>query len=398
VTARPPHTAGLRIALVSDWYLPRRGGIELHLHDLAAQLGRAGHAADVITTLPADAGPAPAVAACHAPAVRLPVPRLPGAGIAFGPRLGGALLDALRAGRYDVVHCHASVFSPATWAGAWAARRLGLPCVVTFHSVLHVTQVALAASDRLARWSRWPLVMSGVSALVAAQLRRAVPAAHVVVLPNGVDVAWWRTARDGDGDAWPSPPEPAPNGGERGPRVVTAMRLSPKKCPLVLVDVAERLVATAAARGTPPPRLVVAGDGPSRAALERRARRRGVDDVMELLGWQPRERLRALYADADCFVLPTAHEAFGIAALEARAAGVPVVARRGTGVEDFVHDGRDGLLAATEADVAAAVARLVSDDELRGCVAAHSRAVAPVPFDWRAVIARHEAAYRAAGA
>jgi glycosyltransferase involved in cell wall biosynthesis len=330
--------------------------------------------------------------------VRLAVPRLPGAGVAFTPGLARALDGALRAGRYDVVHCHASVFAPAAWTGAWAARRLGIPCVMTFHSVLHVTRAALAASDRVMGWSRWPLVLSGVSALVAAQLRRAVPGARVGVLPNGVDVAWWGAAHGGApgraDEAWPDTTVGAP----RGPRVVAAMRLAPKKCPLVLVDVAERLAATAAARGTPAPRLVVAGDGPSRVPLERLARRRGVADVVHTLGWQPRERLRALYAGADCFVLPTAHEAFGIAALEARAAGLPVVARRGTGVEDFVRDGRDGLLAGSDAEVAAAVARLAADDELRGCVAAHSRAVAPVAFDWRAVLARHEAAYAEAGA
>jgi glycosyltransferase involved in cell wall biosynthesis len=246
--------------------------------------------------------------------------------------------------------------------------------------VLRVTQAALAAAERAAGWSRWPLVLSGVSALVAAQLRRAVPAARVTVLPNGVDVAWWgEAARAG--------------GAGRGPRVVAAMRLAPKKCPEVLVDVAERLAAAAAARGTPAPRVVVAGDGSARARVERLARRRGVADVMEFLGWVPRERLRALYADADCFVLPTVHEAFGIAALEARAAALPVVARRGTGVEDFVRDGHDGVLAASREEVAAAVARVMSDDGLRAGLAARSRAAPPAAFDWERVIARHEAAY-----
>ena len=398
----------LRVALVSDWYLPRRGGIELQLRDLAARLACAGHTAEVITTLPAAGGDD----AEDAPAVRLDVPRLPGAGIAYTPRLVRALADALGGGRYDVVHCHASVVAPVAWAGAWVARRLGVPCVVTFHSVLHVTQAALAAAERLAGWSRWPLVVSGVSALVAAQLRRAVPAARVTVLPNGVDVAWWGAAHAGR-----SAVEPASAGGHglddahdaaspggplgqapRGPRVVAAMRLTPKKRPLALVDVAERLAAAAAARGTPAPRLLVAGDGPSRPALERLARRRGVGEVVRVLGWLPRERLRALHAEADVFVLPTAREAFGIAALEARAAGVPVVARRGTGVEDFVRDGRDGLLAGSDAELAAAVARLVADDALRGRLRAHARATPPSAFDWRAVIARHEAAYAEAGA
>jgi glycosyltransferase involved in cell wall biosynthesis len=170
------------------------------------------------------------------------------------------------------------------------------------------------------------------------------------------------------------------------------MRLVPKKRPAALVGVAERLAAAAAAAGRPPARVVVCGDGPARAGVERLARRRGVADVIEFVGWRPREWLRALYAGADCFVLPTEREAFGISALEARAAGLPVVARRGTGVEDFVEHGREGLLAGSDDELAEAAARLAVDGALRARIAERCR-VPPTAFDWPAVIALHEAAY-----
>src|SRR6476620_10424083 len=111
-------------------FLQRRGGIELHVADLATRLRGAGHTVDVITPSP---GPA-------APGVRrLALPLLPAAAVTIDPRLVARLDDAFDDGRYDVAHCHASVFSPAAWAAAWTAHRRGVPAVVTFHSVLRAS-------------------------------------------------------------------------------------------------------------------------------------------------------------------------------------------------------------------------------------------------------------------
>jgi glycosyltransferase involved in cell wall biosynthesis len=141
--------------------------------------------------------------------------------------------------------------------------------------------------------------------------------------------------------------------------------------------------------------MVAAGDGPLRAALARAAAARGVGDALELPGWLPRPALRALYHDADAFVLPTASESFGIAALEARAAGLPVLGRAGTGLAEFVRDGGDGVLAPDDAALAAAAARLAVDGGWRRALRGASAAGPPCAFDWAAVVARHEAAYAA---
>ena len=138
-------------------------------------------------------------------------------------------------------------------------------------------------------------------------------------------------------------------------------------------------------------RVIVAGDGPDRATLERAAVAAG--GAIVVLGWQPRAVLRALYAESDLFVLPSAHESFGIAALEARAAGLPVVGRAATGLGDFVRDGVHGALAADAEDFVARVAALVRDPTLRARCAAASRDDVPADFDWPQVVARHEAAY-----
>ena len=374
--------AARRIALVSDWFLPRRGGIELQLAGLAAHLTAAGHVVDVLTPTPGD-GAAEAPDAPETRVVRLDVPRLPAADLAYTPALGRAIGGALDRGAYDVVHAHASILSPAAFAAVRAARQRGLPCVITFHSVLHAAARVLGAADALTGWAREPgVVLSGVSALVAGQLQRGVPAARVLVLPNGADLGWWRAL------------SPDPQRAEI--RFVTAMRLVRKKRPLALIRVAAAMQAAAAA-GTRV-RMLVAGDGPERARLERAAARAGLADVVTVLGWQSRAALRTLYQSADAFVLPTIRESFGIAVLEARAAGLAVLARAGSGVADFVAPGVEGWLCASDADLAARAALWVRDPAALASTRAASAARVPVAFGWDAVVAAHLDAYAAATA
>ena len=70
-----------------------------------------------------------------------------------------------------------------------------------------------------------------------------------------------------------------------------------------------------------------------------------LDDVVELVGRLTRDEIRELFSSADIFVAPANLESFGIAALEARCAGLPVVAKARTGIREFVEHGREGLLA-----------------------------------------------------
>ncbi len=84
-----PRGAPLRVALLSDWYLPRRGGIELHLADLAERLAAAGHRVDVLTTTPAGGAAGGPGAPPRAPP-RGPTPGRPrGAGGGAPARRGG---------------------------------------------------------------------------------------------------------------------------------------------------------------------------------------------------------------------------------------------------------------------------------------------------------------------
>jgi glycosyltransferase involved in cell wall biosynthesis len=366
----------VRAALVCDWFLPRQGGIELHLRDLALALRARGVDARVITTTRGED------VVDGVPVHRVPAALAPGAGFAYTPRAMARLGEVIRREGFDVVHAHASVISPVAYAGALAGARAGAASLVTFHSMLHRSSFLLGASEALFTWARGRILLSAVSSVVAAQAAQWIPGAAVCVLPNGIDVPWWRAG---------SLAHP------RGDEIVfvTAMRLSRKKRP-------ERLVRAFASAvrftgGSPRMRLIIAGDGPDRRALRRLADALDIGTMVELPGHMDRESLRDLYHRTHAFVLPSERESFGIAALEARAAGLPVIAMLGGGARDFIVCGVDGLLVRDERELARAISRLAIETPFREYMAAHNRAVPPA-YDWPDVADLHLRYYGEAAA
>lgn len=363
----------MRIALACDWFLPRMGGVELHLRDLALALRARGVDARVVTTT---RGPDEVDGV---PVHRIPAALSPVGGFAFAPGAMARLERTLLGAGFDLVHAHASVVSPVAYSAARAAARNGLPAVITFHSMLRNSAMLLGASESLFGWSRDRIVLTAVSSVVAAQAARWMPSASVGVLPNGIDARFW-------GDL------PRAEAGDEFV-VVSAMRLSRKKRPRELLDAFAAAVRFVA--GTPRMRLVIAGDGPDRDALRRRAAELGIADRVALPGQLSREALRALYAGAQLFVLPSERESFGIAALEARAAGLPVLAMLASGARDFIPQGEHGLLARDGAELSRFIARFALEPGFRDYVAHRNAATAP-PYDWTDVVRLHRRVYETA--
>lgn len=362
--------SGTRIAIASDWFAPRQGGIEAQLAELAERLGGRGQRVDVITSTPgARSGRCFRVRPLGAVI-------LPFQDVALSPMLLPALRRELERG-YDVVHAHVSVMSPVGWAAALIARRLGIPTVVTFHSVLRAKATLLRAVNAFADLAGSGITWTAVSRLVAAQASAALGGAEVSVLPNGIDLPYWSATRD------------TQRTGPRWPTLVSTMRLQRKKRPRELL----RAFAQAAARTKVSARLLLLGDGPERAAI-----RRDVADLelhgeqarVEVLGWVDRNVVRDTYANADGFVLASVRESFGIAALEARAAGLPVITMR-SGTAEFLTHGVDALLCDDDADLTRAIALFLGDSALRARLRDQTPSLAR--YDWPAVLDEHDAAY-----
>ncbi len=139
-------------------------------------------------------------------------------------------------------------------------------------------------------------------------------------------------------------------------------RLVPAKGQHILVQAMARLRDQGAAVG-----LRLVGDGPDRPSLERQVRELDLAEQVRFEGAVNQDRVRALLAEADCFVLASFAEGIPIVLMEAMAMEIPCVTTRITGIPELIRDGIDGLLVAASdhAGLAEAIARLAADSELR---------------------------------
>lgn len=241
----------------------------------------------------------------------------------------------------DLVHAHGL---RAGWIAALARLIRRFPLVVTAHNLAdgggHLSRLGLRLIGRQA--AHIIAVSVAVSDSLVAQ---GAPRGKLTVIPNGIDVAYFtqgpsrkeaRAALDVPDDVF---------------LVGTVARLSPEKG----VDV---LLRTAGL--SPDLTFLIAGDGPQREELEPlrppNARLLGrIDDTRRLL--------RAV----DALSVPSRQEGQGIVALEAMAAGVPVVASRVGGLAEMLTEGETGLLVSPDdpAELAAALGRLRANPSLR---------------------------------
>lgn len=140
--------------------------------------------------------------------------------------------------------------------------------------------------------------------------------------------------------------------------------------------------------------LWMAGDGPQRSSAERLARELGVEAHVRVLGKQ--DHIERLIPQADVLLMPSEREAFGLAALEAMACGVPAVAAASGGVAELITHNHDGFLAPV-GDVHAMAqhaAALLSDRALHRRVSAAARETAVSRFAASRIIPEYEALYR----
>src|SRR5690606_27616158 len=140
-------------------------------------------------------------------------------------------------------------------------------------------------------------------------------------------------------------------------------------------------------------RLVMVGDGPDRQAAERQAAEYGLADVVDFVGEQ-HDVVEWLSA-ADLFLLPSAQESFGLAALEAMSCEVPVVASRVGGLPEVIQDGVTGFICdADDVDgMAARGLQVLRDPELRQRIGRAAAADVAARFCTSIVVPRYEQYY-----
>jgi alpha-1,6-mannosyltransferase len=373
----------MRIVRLANYVAPHSGGLRTSLHELGAGYLAAGH--DPVLIIPGERDsdeqrPQGRV-------ITLTGPRIPFTGgyrMLLRPRQVAALLGQLRPDTLEV-----SDRTTLRWTGRWA-REHGVPAVMISHeSLTALMRLAVPGLD-LPVLSRWGPALALVDAVnrrtvgayakvicttawAAAEFQR-IGAANLVRAPLGVDLATFAAPEAGVRDSYAAPGETL---------LVHCGRLSPEKKPQRSLNT----LATLRAHGLPA-RLVVAGDGPLRGRLQRRATREQLP--VTFAGFLPgRSDLAALLASADVAIAPGPAETFGLAGLEALACGTPVVVSAESALPEVV--GEAGASVAGE-DLAAGVLTVLSWPEAARRAAARARAEC---FGWaaavRAFLAIHQA-------
>jgi glycosyltransferase involved in cell wall biosynthesis len=302
-----------------------------------------------------------------------------GWGYWMSPPLARALDRLYQRWPFDVLHAHN--LAPIGHAAArWVARRAsGRPAfVLSAHGpdMIHVPErsavgrracvIALRTADLVLANSAW--ARRRCEEIAAAPLR-----CRVVHL--GADV------RD---------PSPARNG---RPRLVTVAHLVARKRHDVV------LRALAALDPARRPEYLVIGEGPCREPLERLVRALGIAEQVRFLGQLPNPEAVAEMARCDLFVMPGVEEPFGVAFVEAMAAGLPAIGGRGEGGPEDIAAAGEGMLLVPPGDAAALAAeidRLCADRAALRRLGEAARSTAASNFTWKRCGEETVVAYEAA--
>jgi glycogen(starch) synthase len=422
----------MRILIPTDAFPPVCGGSGWSTYELARGLRARGHDVTIVRPRPGTAAGAREadydgfrVFEFGAPAPDIPFARNYYKSEKLTRSLGGYLATHLRNGRYDIVHAQHVMTTLAAIDAARAARIPVLATVrdywpVCYWSDLLHTREGLALCPactpgnmticiRPRAGALWPLALpmipymranlaakrSGLAradAVIAVSRRIAqdliarapeLSRTRIEIIPNPVDISALRAfarreaggARRGESTEPTEPTEPF---------ALYLGKLAPNKGTSYLVDVVRQ-----AELDWP---LVIAGDGPDRAALEREAAASGRRIVFK--GWVDKDEAARLLARASMLIFPSrGPESLSRVLLEASALGIPIAAMDTGGTRDIVEHDVTGLLSTSPAGLASDVRRLRQDAGLRqrlGEAAAHKIAR---EFDTAAVVVRVEQLY-----
>jgi phosphatidyl-myo-inositol alpha-mannosyltransferase len=351
----------MKIALVSPYDLQTPGGVQAHIHQLAATLRAGGDHVEVL-------GPDRAVQVPFNGSV---------APIGLGPTAGRRLRGQLDAMAPDIVHVHEPL---VPWVGLAAATSEVAPVVATFHAwseQRRLYRIARPIGRRvLARLAGMLAVSDAAAAYHADAL--GVPRGRFTIVPNGVEVARFADATPLANVADPS-----------RPTLLFVGRLEPRKGLVNLVKAFTLLKSR-----HPDLRLLVVGEGSERERCQSLLPARLRADVL-FLGRLGNEDLPGVFAACDLFVSPAlGGESFGIVLLEAMAAGRAVVASDIPGYRSVVTDGRQGRLVppGEPAPLADAIGAMIANPALRDAAATEGRRTVS-RYDWPVVAGEVRACY-----
>jgi glycogen synthase len=385
----------MRIVMVSWEYPPLFvGGLATHVHGIATAMVRAGHEVAVLTFQHPDAPDDAVIDGVRILRASIDLPWF--ADDQFVSKMISANHQLVQLStklgsdwKPEIVHVH-------DWLSGWAGDTLsalwGVPLVATIHATERgrnggvVPTSGQSASIHSAEW--WLTFQASMviccSHFMAHQIQDSfeVSVEKLTTIHNAVDASLWTRATSSE----PLEREQAAN-----PLIVSWGRVQYEKGFQTLVEALPIL-----RERIPGVRVVIAGTGSYRAELAERAQAFGVADLVHFAGFVPAEELAQLLQAASCVVIPSFYEPFGIVALEALAAGAPLVAARTGGMAEVLDHADAGLLfpAGDAMALADAVTLTLTDADLRVRQTANGLNLVRQHYSWDAVAAHTITTYQ----
>ncbi|HKA42031.1 MAG TPA: glycosyltransferase family 1 protein [Burkholderiales bacterium] len=372
-----PQTRRLRIAIVTETYLPEVNGVAITMGHMIAGLRHCRHDIQLIRPRQhQEEMPANEPGFEEVLVQGIPIPRYDA--LKLGLPAKQRLRRLWSAKRPDIVHIVTE--GPLGWSALSAAHQLGLPVCTDFHTNFHtytehygIGWLRKPITAYLRKFHNRSLATLVPTAAIRLELER-LGLANLRVVSRGVDTILFSPRRR-------SPQLRASWGlGSTDMAVIYVGRIAPEKNLPLLLRAFEAM-----REANPRLRLVLVGDGPARAALE------SSHPEHVFAGMRTGEDLAAHYASGDIFLFPSTTETYGNVTMEAMASGLAVVAYDYAAAHQHIRQGVDGLLAAV--DDAAGFTRLAvglaNDRGRAGHLGAHARAVAE-KLDWAWVVAEFE--------
>lgn len=364
----------MRIGICAPYDLARAGGVNTVIRAQAAALRRIGHDVCVFGAASALLGDGEV---SLGPCVSIVIGNTE-TGFGIDPRSYWTAKRLLRERMFDVVHLHEPLMPLPSWFVLRHAAGDGVPVVATFHTY----------REQGHRWYpkyKWifdPLMARVDVRLAGSEAAKRTVAAHFPgdyeILPNGIDVEWF---------AAPAPRPAVMPAGHR--HVLYIGRIEPRKG----VDRLVRAMQSVQVR-VPGVRLVIAGGGPDRAAIQSLAHELDVRAVFA--GRVGDEELPGYYQAADVVCSPAlGDESFGLVLLEAMAAGRPIVASDIAGYAELLTPAGSARLAkAGDVDsLAAELCAVLTDSSLARTLGERGAAAAK-HYDRIVLVRRLEGIYR----
>lgn len=297
--------------------------------------------------------------------------------------LATKMATVARAEKLDLFHVHYAI--PHSISGILARESIKDKRYVPVITTLHGTDITLVGADRsYLPITRYALQQSDGVTAVSRFLKRATIETFdfddVEVIPNFICPTHYQKLGD-----VPLRRELAPNGEKLLVHVSNFRPVKrPADCIHILANVKKR---------SPDTRLVMVGDGPERAAVKHLAKTLDVENDTIFVG--KKSNIAEYLGVSDIFLLPSELESFGLAALEAQACELPVVATRIGGIPEVVADGETGYLSdvGDVEKMSADTVKLLADDDLRSGFGTRGRELAIERYSTKTIIPRYISFY-----